>query len=542
MNIYHIHDFNESEYNWNEVGRKKAKINNYIRWLIMIVNLVFLLIVAYLDFRYNLLEMNGFLCWSMAIVVLDWGLTICHASYIRKYACKMSLEERHDFNLYKYHHKYWKNPIMANQVLLNNAIILVKMRQYEQADQVLDAMHIEKCKAGEMKLIYFLRIIIASSKKDDGEIEKAKTRYTGITDSTGNYPDAELLENWIQIKDLEQMTTCLEQIKPVKKEHPGLAFAITIFMVYTWWFLGTAYGINRDAGYEIRYVFSAISLVIVNMGLFIILVGGIIRLHRHLHITAATWVQKIVKFIICTVLAIVGTLVLLINFLYIFLGLDYKETVTKKENGYTYLEVTWDNMGYNSYTEEYVTNNPFIMRKVYVPLKDEKDDTLKNEQPDQSSQGNTGNNDQTGSEAETDNADLGNEDTNADTENSGAQDNVIPDESDDRLRMRNGMQAVYNYLNKTKALENMEFTYSSTAKGEMYVIVSKGQESKDGNQVEVEYGLYYNKEKADSNGTYCDEYVLEKKYPSGAFDTQLVDFYLVNPDTLEVTDEHKTTW
>ena len=40
----------------------------------------------------------------------------------------------------------------------------------------------------------------------------------------------------------------------------------------------------------------------------------------------------------------------------------------------------------------------------------------------------------------------------------------------------------------------------------------------------------------------CDEYVLEKKYPGGTYDTQLVDFYLVNPDTLEVTDEHKTTW
>ena len=61
----------------------------------------------------------------------------------------------------------------------------------------------------------------------------------------------------------------------------------------------------------------------------------------------------------------------------------------------------------------------------------------------------------------------------------------------------------------------------------------------DGNQVSVEYGLYYNREKTDDNGTYCDEYVLEKKYPGGTYDTQLVDFYLVNPDTLEVTDEHK---
>ena len=142
MNIYHVHDFKEDEYSWNEVGRRKAKKNSYIRWLIMIVSFVILFIAAYLEFRYDLLEINGFLCWLLAILDFSWGFTICYASYVRKHACKMSLEERHDFNLYLYHHKYWKNPILANQALLNNAIILVKMKQYEQASQALDAMHI----------------------------------------------------------------------------------------------------------------------------------------------------------------------------------------------------------------------------------------------------------------------------------------------------------------------------------------------------------------------------------------------------------------
>ena len=69
------------------------------------------------------------------------------------------------------------------------------------------------------------------------------------------------------------------------------------------------------------------------------------------------------KFIICAVIAIAGLILLFINFLDVFLGLDDKETVMRKENGYTYLEVSWSNMGYNAYTEEYVTNNPFIMQK-----------------------------------------------------------------------------------------------------------------------------------------------------------------------------------
>ncbi|MFR3343053.1 MAG: hypothetical protein ACLTS6_02605 [Anaerobutyricum sp.] len=40
MNIYHVHDFKEDEYSWNEVGRKKAKQGRYIRWTIAIVNIV----------------------------------------------------------------------------------------------------------------------------------------------------------------------------------------------------------------------------------------------------------------------------------------------------------------------------------------------------------------------------------------------------------------------------------------------------------------------------------------------------------------------
>ena len=118
----------------------------------------------------------------------------------------------------------WKNDMtltcictIANQALLNNAIILVKMKQYEQAAQALDAMYIEKCKAKEMKLIYFLRIIIASFEDNEEEIEKAKIRYTGIKDDAGNYPASELVENWIQMNDLEQMTACLEQINLSKK-------------------------------------------------------------------------------------------------------------------------------------------------------------------------------------------------------------------------------------------------------------------------------------------------------------------------------------
>ena len=44
------------------------------------------------------------------------------------------------------------------------------------------------------------------------------------------------------------------------------------------------------------------------------------------------------------------------------------------------------------------------------------------------------------------------------------------------------------------------------------------------------------------NNTTFEELVLEKVYPDGGYETELVDFYLVNPETLEVMDEHKSSW
>ncbi|MFR3343051.1 MAG: hypothetical protein ACLTS6_02595 [Anaerobutyricum sp.] len=105
--------------------------------------------------------------------------------------------------------------------------------------------HIEKCKAKAMKLIYFLRIIIASFEDNEEEIEKAKIRYTGIKDDAGNYPASELVENWIQMNRSGADDSVSGTNETCQKNTQVLAFVVTIFLAYTFWFLGTAYGINR---------------------------------------------------------------------------------------------------------------------------------------------------------------------------------------------------------------------------------------------------------------------------------------------------------
>ena len=65
------------------------------------------------------------------------------------------------------------------------------------------------------------------------------------------------------------------------------------------------------------------------------------------------------------------------------------------------------------------------------------------------------------------------------------------------------------------------------------------QETKNGNTVNVRYCLYDNGSKTDADGNSCEELVLEKVYPDGNYETELVDIYLVNTDTMQVTDEQK---
>lgn len=110
--------------------------------------------------------------------------------------------------------------------------------------------------------------------------------------------------------------------------------------------------------------------------------------------------------------------------------------------------------------------------------------------------------------------------------------------------LQDQMKAVHEYLKSEGQFTDSEISFDANAKGETYALISFGQEQMGTRQVDVEYRLYcnYSGEKTDDTGTTCVEIVLEKFYPSGSYSTELVDFYLVNPNTLQVTDEHKSTW
>lgn len=505
MNLYNIKEFRKTGYTWDIQGRKTAR--RYIA-----------------------------VYWSMNVIAIFF---ICAASvYTKNRLKKRSLETRYDYNLYLYHHhRYWKNKLTANMVLFSNAVINIKRKKYDRAKQELDLMYSEKHKINDLKKIYFLKVIIACYEQDEEEIKDAFVRYTGIKDTTVDYPDADTLMNWILDNDIEKMTETIDKIVvSVKKRNPVWICGLTLFLTYSFIFLGLSNELDHEAGYDLRRTFSFTSAAIVDAGLVILLICVAAWIYRHQHIddTTESKGRKMIRLSMCVIVTMIGITLSGIHFFGICLNMDAKETVTEKKK---YLNVYWDNLGYNSYTVAYRTNNPFIMKKVNV-LSDDQVKELKNLKKQNESDSKSGTKEKQNSRT-SDEITQDDSGRNSMTENNP---NQIQKSGTDDSKEKAEMQAIYDYLDSTEFLEEMKLSYTNSAKGETYAVVGSGTETRDGKSVAIEYNLYYNKEKMDADNKNYDEFVLEKQYVNGEYETEIIDFYLVNPDTLEVIDEHKTTW
>lgn len=99
------------------------------------------------------------------------------------------------------------------------------------------------------------------------------------------------------------------------------------------------------------------------------------------------------------------------------------------------------------------------------------------------------------------------------------------------------MAAVASYI----GVDGFEMEYRITAKGYPYAVISREPNEKTGQVSELHIIL-----NEQHGGLSNREYVLQKHrfaaYGAESASTEIVDFYLVDCATLEVTDEHTTQW
>lgn len=265
----------------------------------------------------------------------------------------------------------------------------------------------------------------------------------------------------------------------------------------------------------IRYYFAEISVIFVSVTLSCLLIWGMICLYKK---QKSLLNRKAARRIIAVSYAALTLFLLSLigySFLIVSFGVEGTETVTGQDQHYIYLSVQPD---YGIATQ-YRTDNLIYMQKTGLFLPNT--DTLtESSVPD----------------SDPNDSETQDSSTTDSTENSPAQ------ESQKASPLQDEMRAVYQYIQQQNPLPDMNFTYTANAKGENYAILSETTEEKDGTTVNVNYCLYDNGSKTDENNNTFEELVLEKVYPDGGYETELVDFYLVNPETLEVIDEQKSSW
>lgn len=492
------------------------------KWLIVVPAMLGIVLVTYMERATDIWGFGAFICQLIAILELAYGLRIAMLAQNRKKAYQLAPEERHEYAKYLYEKQYRRYPVVANQMLFVMARMSVLLGKYERAGEELVDIRTDKCNPVQLKLYYYLRIITAQATEDVDSVQENLTRFAGIPDVKGVYPSEAEIAMWIEQRDTIQMAEALKKAVPDKKEHPVRIGIITVILAYSTFFYGLWYGINRDMGYEVRYHFAEISIVVVGIGLAVLIIWGIVSLYIHncQELAVQSGKSRVALIIIYGAAAIFALLILGMSSLSVVLGMDGIETVTDHDSKYTYITVQEDYGG----ERRYRTNNPFVMQSM-DSLWLSSDTTDADENNEESPDTNT----RDSSETE----DSHSEDTVEDSEMEGQHDGLM---------IQNAMLAVYNYLQEQNTLQNMAFSYTANAKGEVYAIVSEMQEIKDGNTVNVRYCLYDNGSKTDADGNSCEELVLEKVYPDGNYETELMDFYLVNADTMQVTDEQKNTW
>ena len=172
-----------------------------------------------------------------------------------------------------------------------------------------------------------------------------------------------------------------------------------------------------------------------------------------------------------------------------------EETEVGRDDKYVYLDVSY---GTGYYIWSAKADNPFIRETYY------KNSGL----------------------SDSDASDDGNTNSYQDTQSSNDSTEAKQYETEE-----NEMNAVWQYLVSNSVIEDQGFTTDMDAKGYTYGVV--------GNAKGDRLVLKGNGDQTDDNGNACTEYVLEQE---GEDQTELLGFYLVNRTTLEVTDEHKTSW
>ncbi len=574
-NIYRIGEGVPDSYKWNLSGRRLAVLYRFFSAFLVPVAWVFLVIfLEWHVIRIGSLTAGGILGTVVALVVLFYSVLIFLNHLFSGISRRLDPEERHDYILYGFHYRSRRNVRLRAQSLLFMAQLDIRMHRPERAGEALEEIPTDKLSVKQMKLYTLLKLageVLSEEGATEGTLsEKGETegtvrgvgekqsrasaedwyiRYSGFSDQTGKFPDNAAVESWIKPEAMEnkraqdEMIAVISGISIEPELHPFLNLFFGMMLAHSIFF--PAVQSFTASGWHLRskYSFFAGGLA----GLFVLILGiGILYLLLKKHRDAKP-AEKGVDKARLIIAGIAWVLLVLSLSAMVFLGSwagtsDQErvlaDAVPDPLTGikYVYLAEEKDYGGIRYYrSPDFIFMEEWSEAMYY-------DTEAGNDLPEA-----VGENLNTASAVSGSSAEPGGQDQKIGSSSLGASASVSSDSgydggtgSDDSFAAQNAMQAVYEYLKGNGEFQNLSISYSANAKGDLYARIGSGSDVQ-GTDNSYELRLYDNGEKESDSG-FCREIVLEKVYTAEDGETELLDFFLVHPGTLEVTDEHKTDW
>lgn len=574
--IYQIETGVPESYKWNPSGMRLAVM--YRLFSALLVPVAWVLLLFFLEWhviRIGSLTTGGIFWTGVALVVLFYSVLIFLNHLFFGISRRLDPEERHDYILYCFHHGGRRSARLRTQSLLFMAQLDIRMHRPERAGEALEEISTDKLSVEQMKLYTLLKLAEevlreegatggtlreerATEETVRGEGEKQSRasaedwyiRYSGFSDKTGKFPENAAVEAWMKPEAMEnkqaqdEMIAAASGISIGPELHPFFNLFFGMMLAHSIFF--PAVQSFTASGWQLRpkYSFFAGGLA----GLFVLILGiGILYLllKKHRHAGAPERGTDKARLII---VGIAWVLLVLSLSAMVFLGSwagtsDQERVLTDAVPDpltgikYVYLAEEEDYGGVRYYrSPDFVFMEEWSEAQYY-------DTEAGNGLPEAG-----------GEELNTASAVSGNsaESGVPDQETGSSSLSVFAGDSvgsgydggtgsDDSFFAQNAMQAVYEYLKSKGEFQNLSISYSANAKGDLYARIGSGSDAQGAEERSYELRLYDNGEKESDSGT-CREIVLEKVYLAGDGETELMDFYLVNRETLEVTDEQKTEW
>jgi ABC-type multidrug transport system fused ATPase/permease subunit len=528
-------------YEWHSAGKRLAVLYRVVSRIVL--NVLWVVAAAFAGYRtieYFMLRIPGLMGVLLALFLL---ILITFRGFFNNLfvllSRKLSLQDRHDFILYRYHHGFGSTEMNRTSSLLTMAQIDLAVGNAGLAKEALKEIHVEKLNGSQMKQTALLWILVslAENLADDGKYQSDAEdwfhTYIKIPDTSGKFPDNELVTSWMHREKQEEMQKIISGFPLAEPIHLLSGLLVGLMLSHVVFFVSVSNGLA--SGWSLRSGYEAAAAALT--GVFVIAVGSyflwLIHHNRKISDGSVSRGKKLASVIGGIAWEVLLVLLACVTFLSALGALDHQERILEKNaqdplthRTYTYL-VTEPSYG----APEYYRAIDFMFMEEYEEARAY--DTEWQEYMDQMNDSKAG----TGQDSNT----ADDETAQSDLQQSTSVNEEDEQVEDDGFGSQNAMLQVFEYLQDTNAYPDMNMTFGANAKGDTYAVIATETENADGTETAYELRLYENGRQDTESGTAW-EIVLEKVYPSGEKDTELVDFYLVNTVDGQVTDERKTNW